>query len=121
MTSSSKNRVAARRIPAANRGRDVQIPKASSGIKGLDEITGGGLPRARPTLVCGGPGCGKTLLAMEFLVRGAIEHGEPGVFISFEESEAELSSNVASLGFDVAQLIAQKKLAIDQVRVERSE
>jgi len=119
--SSSKSGVAARRASAAKRVRDVQLAKAPSGIKGLDEITGGGLPRGRPTLVCGGPGCGKTLLAMEFLARGAMEHGEPGVFMSFEESEAELTSNVASLGFDVGRLIEQKKLAIDQVRVERSE
>src|SRR4051812_47344838 len=73
------------------------LEKISSGISGLDEITGGGLPKGRPTLVCGNAGCGKTLLAMEFLVRGALEHGDPGVFISFEENEAELTTNVASL------------------------
>src|SRR5687767_4177457 len=98
-----------------------QLPKAPSGIQGLDEITGGGLPRGRPTLVCGGPGCGKTLFAMEFLVRGATQFGEPGVFMSFEETEDELAANVASLGFVLPRLIKAKKLAIDQVRVERSE
>lgn len=97
------------------------ISKAPSGIKGLDEVTDGGLPRGRPTLVCGGAGCGKTLLGMEFLIRGALEHGEPGVFMSFEESEEELAANVASLGYDVRRLIAEKKLTIDHVRVERNE
>jgi len=88
---------------------------------GLDEITGGGLPKGRPTLVCGSAGCGKTLLAMEFLVRGAVEHGEPGVFIAFEETPEELAQNVRSLGFDLDDLIAKKKIAIDYIRVERSE
>jgi circadian clock protein KaiC len=98
-----------------------ELPKAPSGIEGLDEITGGGLPRGRPTLVCGGAGCGKTLFAMEFLVRGATQFGEPGVFMAFEETAEELAANVASLGFDVKKLEAQKKLAIDYVRIERSE
>jgi len=97
------------------------LPKAPSGIQGLDEITDGGLPRGRPTLVCGAAGCGKTLFALEFLVRGATEEGEPGVFVSFEETEPEITANVASLGFDLARLQAQKKLFIDWVRVERSE
>jgi circadian clock protein KaiC len=97
------------------------LPKARTGIEGLDEITGGGLPKARPTLVCGGPGCGKTLLAMEFLVRGATQFDEPGVFITFEESGEELAQNVRSLGFDLDALVADKKLAIDHVRVERAE
>src|SRR5688500_10512920 len=97
------------------------LPKAQTGIEGLDEITGGGLPKGRPTLVCGGPGCGKTLLAMEFLVRGATQFGEPGVFVTFEETGEELAQNVRSLGFDLDALIAEKKLAIDHVRVERSE
>src|SRR5512140_1209481 len=97
------------------------LPKSPTGIQGLDEVTGGGLPRGRPTLVCGGAGCGKTLLAMEFLVRGVVEHGEPGVLMSFEESEEELAANVASLGFDVPRLIAERKLFIDHVRLERSE
>jgi circadian clock protein KaiC len=98
-----------------------ELPKAPSGIEGLDEITGGGLPRGRPTLVCGGAGCGKTLFAMEFLVRGATQFGESGVFMAFEETAEELAANVASLGFDVKKLEAQKKLAIDYVRIERSE
>jgi circadian clock protein KaiC len=102
-------------------GRRVALPKVPSGIRGLDEITVGGLPRGRPTLVCGGAGCGKTLFAMEFLVRGAADYGEPGVFIAFEETAEELAANVASLGFDLAALEAEKKLAIDFVYVERSE
>src|ERR1700757_2506997 len=89
------------------------LPKCPTGVSGLDEITFGGLPRGRPTLVCGGAGCGKTLFGMEFLVRGATEFGEPGVCLSFEESEAELTTNVASLGFDIAPLVAHKKLVID--------
>jgi circadian clock protein KaiC len=97
------------------------LPKAPTGIEGLDEITGGGLPKGRPTLVCGGPGCGKTLLAMEFLVRGATQFGEPGVFITFEETGEELAQNVRSLGFDLDALAADKKFAVDFVRVERAE
>src|SRR5271170_5007747 len=99
----------------------VRLPRCPTGIQGLDEITGGGLPLGRPTLVCGGAGCGKTLLAAEFLVRGAVQFGEPGVFMAFEETEAELKANVASLGFDLAGLVQRKKIAIDYVRVERSE
>nr|WP_242519250.1 circadian clock protein KaiC [Halochromatium roseum] len=97
------------------------MPKAATGISGLDEITCGGLPRGRPTLVCGGAGCGKTLLAMEFLIRGATDFGEPGVFIAFEETAEELAQNVASLGFDLNNLVAQGQLALDFVAVERSE
>lgn len=97
------------------------LPKAPSGVRGLDEITDGGLPRGRPTLICGSAGCGKTLLAMEFLVRGAVEHGEPGVFMTFEENAEELTANVRSLGFDLAQLAKDEKLLIDFVRVERDE
>jgi circadian clock protein KaiC len=104
-------------------GKDLQrgLPKAPTGIGGLDEITGGGLPRGRPTLVCGRAGCGKTLLAMEFLVRGALQYNEPGVFMAFEETAAELGENVRSLGFDLAELVEQKKLALDYIRIERSE
>src|SRR3954452_18669428 len=91
------------------------LPKAPTGIQGLDEITAGGLPRGRPTLVCGAAGCGKTLLGMEFLIRGVTEFNEPGVCVSFEETSEELSQNVASLGFDVDALIASKKIAIDYV------
>jgi circadian clock protein KaiC len=94
------------------------VTKAKTGIQGLDEITGGGLPDARPTLVCGGPGCGKTLLAMEFLVRGATEFGEPGVFMAFEENMAELCANVASVGFDLEDLLEQKKLLIDEITLD---
>lgn len=87
----------------------------------MDEITGGGLPKGRPTLIAGGAGCGKTLFAMEFLVNGAIQYDEPGVFIAFEESAEELAQNVASLGFDLKELIKKKKLLIDYVRIERIE
>jgi len=97
------------------------LQKAQTGIRGLDEITGGGLPAGRPTLLSGGSGCGKTLLAMEFLVRGATEFGEPGVFVAFEETTAELTQNVASLGFDLQALIARKKLVLDYVFVDRAE
>ena len=100
---------------------NLDLAKAPTGVQGLDEITGGGLPRGRPTLVCGSAGCGKTLLAMEFLVRGATQFGEPGVFMAFEETSAELTQNVRSLGFDLDDLAKQKKLAIDFVRVERNE
>jgi circadian clock protein KaiC len=97
------------------------LPKAPTGILGLDEVTGGGLPRGRPTLVCGSAGCGKTLLAAEFLLRGATEYGEPGVFMMFEESAAELTQNMRSLGFDLDKMQRQKKIVLDHVRIERSE
>jgi circadian clock protein KaiC len=97
------------------------LPKAPTGIQGLDEITGGGFPRGRPTLICGSAGAGKTLLAMEFLVRGATEYNEPGVFMAFEETAPELTQNVRSLGFDLDELAKEKKLVIDFVRIERSE
>jgi circadian clock protein KaiC len=99
----------------------LTLPKTPTGIEGLDEITGGGLPAGRPTLVCGSAGCGKTLLAMEFLARGALEYGEPGVFMSFEETAEELTANVRSLGFDLERLAKDQKLLIDFVRIERSE
>ncbi len=101
--------------------RDEGIGKCPTGIAGLDEITCGGLPRGRSALVCGGTGCGKTLLAVEFIVRGITQFNENGVFVSFEETSEELATNVRSLGFDLEQLIEQKKLAMDFVRVERSE
>ncbi len=104
--------------PAAGRSR---LPKVLTGIEGFDLITMGGLPAGRPTLVCGGPGCGKTLFAMTCLVNGASQYGEPGVFMTFEENAEEVAANVASLGFDIAGLVAAKKLAVDYVRVERSE
>lgn len=97
------------------------LPKSPTGISGVDEITGGGLPKGRPTLVAGGAGCGKTLFAMEFLVNGAVQYNEAGVFVAFEENSQELTENVASLGFELADLIKRKKLIVDNVRVERSE
>src|ERR1700732_1910473 len=97
------------------------LPKSQTGIQGLDEITTGGFPRGRPTLVCGSAGAGKTLLAMEFLVRGATQFNEPGVFMAFEETAAELTQNVRSLGFDLDELAKEKKLVVDFVRIERSE
>lgn len=105
------------KTPAPN-GKLLKCP---TGIVGLDEITDGGLPAGRPTLVCGSAGSGKTMLAMEFLVRGATQYGEPGVFMMFEENATELTANVRSLGFDVRKLTAQKKLVLDHVRIERSE
>ena len=104
-----------------NSPQNRSLPKAPTGIQGLDEITGGGFPRGRPTLVCGSAGAGKTLLAMEFLIRGATEYNEPGVFMAFEETAPELTQNVRSLGFDLDELAEQKKLIIDYVRIERSE
>jgi circadian clock protein KaiC len=95
-------------------------PKSPTGIAGLDEITGGGLPTGRPTLVCGA-GCGKTLLGMEFLVRGATQFGEPGVCMTFEENAQELTANVRSLGFDLDMLAAQKQVVLDHVHIERTE
>ena len=106
-------------IPVAETAQ--ALAKARTGITGLDEITFGGLPAGRPTLICGGPGCGKTLLATTFLVNGVVLFDEPGVFMSFEESSDDLIQNVASLGYDLGALVAQKKIAIDFVRVERSE
>ena len=97
------------------------LRKEPTGIPGFDEITCGGLPAGRPTLVCGSAGAGKTLFAMEFLVRGAMRFNEPGVFVSFEESDQELATNVASLGFDLDQLVADQKLRLDYVFIERSE
>jgi circadian clock protein KaiC len=97
------------------------LRKERTGIPGFDEITRGGLPAGRPTLVCGSAGAGKTLFAMEFLVRGATHFNEPGVFMSFEETDDELAKNVASLGFDLKQLVSDKKLLLDYVFIERSE
>jgi len=97
------------------------LEKTPSGVQGLDAIMGGGLPKGRPTLVAGRAGCGKTVLAMEFLVRGAIDHGEPGVFMCFEESALDLHKNFASFGYDLAGLVERKLLIIDHVLVERSQ
>ena len=101
--------------------RPTALSKCPTGIRGLDEITGGGLPRGRPTLVCGGPGSGKTLLGLEFLIRGIQDYGEPGGFMAFEETAEELAANIASLGFDLPRLIGRKKLSVDYVHIERSE
>ncbi|RYY08693.1 MAG: KaiC 1, partial [Cytophagaceae bacterium] len=98
-----------------------QLPKALTGIEGLDEITEGGLPQGRPTLVCGSAGCGKTLLGIEFLVRGIIDYDEPGVLMTFEETADELAANVTSLGFDLKAMQADKKLRVDHVHIDRSE
>jgi circadian clock protein KaiC len=97
------------------------LEKCPSGLPGFDEITDGGLPRGRTTLLCGGAGCGKTLFGTQFLVRGAIDHGEPGVFMAFEETIEDLAKNVASLGFDLNDLVERGLLYLDHVRVERNE
>jgi circadian clock protein KaiC len=106
-------------LPDLGVGRE--LAKARTGIQGLDEITRGGLPKGRPTLLCGGPGSGKTLLAMTFLVNGAIRFNEPGVLMTFEENADEIANDVSSLGFDLPALIQAQKLSVDYVRVERSE
>jgi len=103
------------------RSKPTALEKESTGIPGFDEITRGGVPKGRPTLICGSAGAGKTLFAMEFLVRGATQFNEPGVFISFEESDEELATNVASLNFDLHELVAERKLVLDYVFIERSE
>ena len=105
----------------ASPSTDQSLPKAPTGIQGLDEITEGGLPRGRPTLLCGSAGSGKTMLAAEFLVHGALDYGEPGVFMMFEESADELAQNLRSLGVDLERLQKQKKIAVDYVRIERNE
>jgi circadian clock protein KaiC len=99
----------------------LTLAKTPTGVTGLDEITGGGLPTGRSTLICGGPGCGKTMLAVEFIVRGAMKFGEPGVFVMFEENANELTANVRSLGFDLDKLVARKKIVLDHVFIERSQ
>jgi len=101
--------------------KGLAFPKTPTGIEGLDEITGGGFPKGRPTLICGSAGCGKTLFSMQFLIQGILKYNEPGVFMSFEETAPDLAMNVKSLGFDLEKLKKEKKLAIDHVRVERSE
>jgi circadian clock protein KaiC len=118
-------------VPSAKKGfksnnttselQDISLKKEPTGIYGLDEITNGGLPQGRPTLICGGAGSGKTVFAMEFLVRGATQFGQPGVFMSFEETEPELIKNFASLGYNLAKLEADKKIAIDNVVINRNE
>ena len=97
------------------------LAKCPTGIKGLDEITKGGLPRGRPTLICGGAGSGKTLFAMEFLMRGAMDYGEPGVFMTFEETPADLAKNFISLGFDIQDMMSRGLIAMDHVKIDRNE
>src|SRR6187402_3450448 len=99
----------------------AELPKSPTGIPGLDDITNGGLPLGRPTLVSGGPGSGKTLLGVSFLVNGAQQYAEPGVLLSFEENAAELAQDVRSLGYDLDSLVEQKKLIVDYIHVDRSE
>jgi circadian clock protein KaiC len=98
-----------------------RLEKTPTGIGGFDEVTNGGLPKGRPTIVCGGPGCGKTMFAVEFLVRGATEYNEPGVLMTFEETSEEMTKNVASLGFNLKGLAARKKLVLEYVRIEPAE
>src|SRR6202158_411921 len=99
----------------------TSLEKAPTGIKGLDQISSGGLPKGRTTIVCGGPGCGKTMLGIEFLVRGALEFDEPGVLMALEETPRDMASNVAALGFDIEDLAAKKKLFLDYISVDPSE
>jgi circadian clock protein KaiC len=99
----------------------VVLEKCPTGITGLDEITKGGLPKGRPTLICGSAGSGKTLFAMEFLMRGAIDYGEPGVFMSFEEKPEDLAKNFISLGFDLHSMESRGLIATDYVCIDRSE
>lgn len=111
-------------MPAKRNKKLSQIPvlqKVETGIKGFDEITEGGLPKGRPTLVCGDAGCGKTLFSIEFIVQGALEYNEPGVFVAFEEKIEELAENVGSLGFDLPTLVKQNKICVDYVHIDRSE
>ena len=113
----TRNRTTARTRKST---KPLTLAKVATGIDGFDEITGGGLPEGRPTLVCGGPGCGKTLFALEFLVHAAVR-GESGVFVTFEETEDDILKNAASLGYDLPDLLKRKRLKLEYVRVERSE
>ncbi len=106
--------------PTRKRSKAIELAKVATGIEGFDEITGGGLPAGRPTLICGGPGCGKTLFSLQFLISGA-ERGEPGVFVAFEETEDDLIKNVRSLGYDLRDLIRRNLIAVEFIRVERAE
>ena len=111
----------ARRAPPRPRGKSRVLAKSPTGIAGLDEITLGGLPRGRTTLVTGGAGSGKTLLGIEFLVQGVRQFGEPGALMAFEETIADLTENVRSLGVDLDRLIARRQIAVDHVHLERNE
>lgn len=109
------------RTSAGKASSAPRLEKAPSGISGLDEVTGGGLPRGRPTLICGGPGCGKSLFGVEFLVRGILQYGEPGALITFEEAPGEIAQNVASLGFNLPDLVRRNRLALEHIHVERNQ
>jgi circadian clock protein KaiC len=113
--------LATSRVRHSEREKPRPLEKSLTGIAGFDQVTNGGLPKGRPTIVCGGPGCGKTMLAMEFLVRGATEFNEPGVLMTFEETGDEMTKNVASLGFDLKSLCARKKIMMDYVKIEPAE
>src|SRR5262245_31163042 len=108
-------------VATSSAARRVTLPKIPTGIQGFDEITNGGLPVGRTTLVCGGPGTGKTLFALEFPLRGITDWNEPAVCMTFEETAEELTTNLGSLGYDLNKLVKSKKLAVDHVRVERRE
>jgi len=97
------------------------ISKSPTGIEGFDELTLGGVPTGRPTLVCGSAGCGKTLFATTFLIHGARDYNEPGVFVTFEERPSDIVSNVASLGFELDKLVAEQKIAFEYVALDRAE
>lgn len=117
-------RQALRRPHSASTHKHPALPrlaKVRTGIAGFDEVTQGGIPEGRTTLLCGAAGCGKTLFSIQYLVRGALDDGQPGVFVAFEETEEDITKNVASLGFDLRDLERRKLLAIDHVRVERNE
>jgi len=113
--------LATSKVRHSEKKKPHQLEKSLTGIAGFDQITNGGLPKGRPTIVCGGPGCGKTMFAMEFLVRGATEFNEPGVLMTFEETGDEMTKNVASLGFDLKSLAARKKIMLDYVKIEPAE
>jgi len=113
--------LATSKVRQSDKEKPHQLEKSRTGITGFDQVTNGGLPKGRPTIICGGPGCGKTMFAMEFLVRGATEFNEPGVLITFEETGDEMTKNVASLGFDLKALVGRKKLVMDYVKIEPAE
>src|SRR5687767_10194651 len=108
-------------MPAKSKLKITELSKSPTGITGFDEITNGGLPACRPTLICGGAGAGKTLFSIECIIRGATEYGEPGVIITFEEKADDLEKNVASLGFDLKKLQKDKLICIDYIHIDQSE
>jgi len=97
------------------------LEKCPTGIRGLDEITKGGLPRGRSTLLCGTAGSGKTLFATEYLMRGAMDYAEPGIFMTFEETPEDLAKSIISLGFDLSDMVSRNLIATDHVYIARSE